>query len=54
MKSSKVMRKELSNEKETKKSYKKFILHLFAALFCIIAVIFLVFGIKGTQCIEMP
>ena len=26
---------------------KKFILHLFAALFCIIAVIFLVFGIKG-------
>lgn len=41
-------------KKKPKSFIKKFVLHLFAALFCIIAVVFLVFGIKGTQCIEMP
>lgn len=34
-------------KKKPRSLIKKFILHLFAALFCIIAVIFLVFGIKG-------
>lgn len=34
-------------KKKPKSLIKKFVLHLFAALFCIIAVVFLVFGIKG-------
>ena len=34
-------------KKKPKSFIKKFVLHLFAALFCIIAVVFLVFGIKG-------
>lgn len=34
-------------KKKPRRLIKKFVLYLFAALFCIIAVIFLVFGIKG-------
>ena len=34
-------------KRKPKSLIKKFVLRLFAALFCIIAVVFLVFGIKG-------
>ena len=47
MKPLNVVQKELSNEKETQKPYKKLIFHSIAALFCITAIISLVFGVKG-------
>lgn len=43
-------------KRKPKSLIKKFVLRLFAALFCIIAVVFLVFGIKGysiSHCIEL-